>query len=66
MDKENMMGYGEALKLTLDTILPLDDHRTVDLAGCRAGFVFEDLYSRVDSPSIDASMKEGYAVGPGD
>ena len=62
MDKEKMMGYEEALKLTLDTISPLDDHRDIDLAGCLGRVLFEDLYSRVDSPSIDASMKEGYAV----
>lgn len=62
MDKEKMMGYEKALKLTLDTISPLDDPREIDLAGCLGRVLFEDLYSQVDSPSIDASMKEGYAV----
>ena len=62
MNKEKMMGYREALRLTLETISPLDGDEVVALSGCLGRVLFEDLYSRVDSPSIDASMKEGYAV----
>jgi molybdopterin molybdotransferase len=62
MNKEQMMGYEQALHLTLETISPLSGSRVVDLPDCLGRVVFEDLYSQVDSPSIDASMKDGYAV----
>lgn len=62
MNKEQMMGYDQALKLTLETISPLSDRHVVDLAECLGRVLFEDLSSKVDSPSIDASMKDGYAV----
>ena len=61
MDNKQMMGYEEALKVTLETISPLGSDR-VDLAECLDRIVSENLYSQVDSPSIDASMKDGYAV----
>jgi molybdopterin molybdotransferase len=62
MNKQQMIGYEQALNRTLETISPLSGHRVVDLADCLGRVVFEDLCSRVDSPSIDASMKDGYAV----
>jgi molybdopterin molybdotransferase len=61
MNKKQMTGYEEALKVTLETISPLGSDR-VDLAECSDRIVSENLYSQVDSPSIDASMKDGYAV----
>jgi molybdopterin molybdotransferase len=55
------VGYPEALKVTLATISPLSSD-TIALSECGDRIVAEDLYSRVSSPSTDASMKDGYAV----
>jgi molybdopterin molybdotransferase len=60
MTKEQM-GYKEALNTVLATISSLDSEQ-VGLAEGQARVVSEDLYSRVDSPSADSSMKDGYAV----
>ena len=60
MQKEQM-GYTEALRLTLETIGPLGADR-VSLSECSDRIVSEDLYSQVYSPSIDSSMKDGYAI----
>ncbi|MFA5903698.1 MAG: molybdopterin molybdotransferase MoeA [Desulfobacula sp.] len=62
MNEDQMMGYEEALKLTLETVSPLTGSRTADLAESLGRVVAEDLYSQVNSPSIDASMKDGYAL----
>jgi len=59
--KKELMGYEEALQVVLDTILPIDSE-WVDLAHCTDRILAEDLYAGVDSPSIDASMKDGYAI----
>jgi molybdopterin molybdotransferase len=66
MDNELVMGYGEALALTLETVSPLGGSERVDLADAVNRILAEDLLSRVDSPSIDASTKDGYAVISGD
>jgi len=60
MQKEEM-GYQEALKATLETIRPLGSHR-LPLAECSDRVVSEDLVANVCSPSVDSSMKDGYAV----
>ena len=62
---DEQMGYGQALALTLETISPLAD-AWVDLAESADRVAWEDLFSRVDSPSSDSSMKDGYAVRSGD
>ncbi len=62
MNKVQMMGFQEALNLTLETISPIDSDQMVDLAEGLGRVVSKNLYSRVNSPSIDASMKDGYAV----
>lgn len=62
MKKEQTLGYDQALKITLETISPLGSGGEVILAEAVNRVLFKDLYSRVNSPSIDASMKDGYAV----
>ncbi len=59
------LGLNEALKLTLDRLAPLPAEQValmeaVDRVGVEA------LYARVDSPSVDASLKDGYAVASAD
>lgn len=56
------IGLEEALNLTLENIEPLAAHQSVDLAQSVDRVVYEDLFSSVDSPSVDASLKDGYAV----
>ncbi|WP_419655826.1 MoeA2: molybdopterin biosynthesis protein [Desulfosarcina variabilis str. Montpellier] len=60
MPKEQL-GYKDALQATLDTIGPLTSE-IVSLDACADRIVSEDLCSKVCSPSIDSSMKDGYAV----
>ena len=60
------VGLDEALKLTLERITPLLDTESVALFDSVDRMVSEDLYARVDSPSVDASLKDGYAVSAQD
>jgi molybdopterin molybdotransferase len=55
------LGLKEALRLTLGTIKPLRTEN-VALAESIDRVAASDLYALVDSPSVDASLKDGYAV----
>lgn len=59
--KNLSLGLEEALSITLDNIkpLPAEDVELVESVGRTAA---SDLYALVDSPTIDASLKDGYAV----
>lgn len=59
--KSLSLGLKEALRLTLDGIKPLPEEK-VSLVDCVDRVVASDLYALVDSPSMDASLKDGYAV----
>jgi molybdopterin molybdotransferase len=61
MEKRLSLGLKEALNLTLERIKPLL-MENVELIGSVDRTAATDLYALVDSPSIDASMKDGYAV----
>ena len=54
-------GLDEALRMTLERIGPLAAEDVALLDGLNRALA-EDVYARVDSPSIDASLKDGYAV----
>lgn len=54
-------GLKKALNVTLENIKPLPVE-TVELIAAVDRVVASDLYALVDSPSIDASLKDGYAV----
>ncbi len=64
-DELTRISFGEALQHTLDTIEPLG-HEVVDLKQACGRVVAQDLVARVDSPSVDASLKDGYAVRSAD
>ena len=66
MGKSQMIGYERALAMTMERVRPLKENRSVDLADSLGRVLFEDVRSRVYSPSADASMKDGYAVRSGD
>ena len=61
MQERFALGLDEALALALDQIRPLDAKR-VDLTEAVDCVAAQDLLARVDSPSIDASLRDGYAV----
>lgn len=63
--KETYTSYAHALRLTLDAISPLDSE-VVALSETAGRVAARDLYAQVDSPSIDASLKDGYAVRSAD
>ena len=56
------VGLDQALRLTLERINPILETESVPLLDSVDRVVSEDLYARVDSPSVDASLKDGYAV----
>jgi molybdopterin molybdotransferase len=59
--KQNFIGFEEALSLALDSVLPLPEEwcSTADSLGRVAS---RDITAVVDSPSVDSSMKDGFAV----
>jgi molybdopterin molybdotransferase len=63
--KETLTSYADALQLTLDSIVPLGSE-IVALSDSPGRVLARDLHARVDSPSIDASLKDGYAVRSAD
>ncbi len=60
-----LIGIDEALHLTLSHIAPLAA-QTIALADGVDRVAAEDLRALVDSPSVDASLKDGYAVRSSD
>ncbi len=58
---KTFIGYEEALQLTLARV-PLLDAEEVALAQLAGRVLARDVVSLVDSPSIDGSLKDGYAV----
>ncbi len=55
------VGFDEALKITLETVRPLGKE-VVPLEQSTGRVVADSMVSSVNSPSIDASLKDGYAV----
>jgi len=60
-----MIGYKEALERTLQAIRPLGAE-AVPLLQLVGRVAAEDVFATVDSPSVDASFKDGYAVRSAD
>ncbi|MCF8095743.1 MAG: molybdopterin molybdotransferase MoeA [Desulfobacteraceae bacterium] len=61
MTKNLAIGFDEALKLTSQWISPLGSE-TVDLLESVDRFAAEEYFAKIDSPSVDASLKDGFAV----
>ncbi len=63
MEKEEEIkcGFNEALKLTFNNLYPLETE-PVDLSEAVDRVPSSDVFSLVDSPSVAASLKDGYAV----
>ncbi len=60
-----MISYNEAYHLTLDHILSLPAE-TVSLSAALERAPVNNLLARVDSPSLDVSFKDGFAVQSAD
>jgi molybdopterin molybdotransferase len=60
-----MISFEEAYQLTLDQILPLEEE-TVELLTAGGRIAARDLLAKVDSPSADVSLKDGYAIRSAD
>jgi molybdopterin molybdotransferase len=56
-----MISYPEAYQCTLENIQALDA-QTVPLLEAAGRTLAQDLLARVDSPSVDVSLKDGYAL----
>ena len=54
-------GYSEALDTILENTPPLGT-RTIALQDCMDHVAAQDISARVDAPSADASLKDGYAL----
>jgi molybdopterin molybdotransferase len=63
--KETLTSYADALKLTLGSISPLDSE-VVALSESPGRVAARDLCALANSPSVDASLKDGYAVRSAD
>ncbi len=55
------LGLAQAVQMTLEQIRPLGSE-SVELLPATDRILAEDILAKVDSPSIDASLKDGYAV----
>jgi len=55
------IGYAEALERVLGRIGPIG-RETAPIVECTGRVAADDLFAKVDSPSVDASLKDGYAV----
>lgn len=56
-----MLSYHQAFQLTLDHISPLGAEE-VEVIAAVGRIAAEDLIAGVDSPSLDVSLKDGYAI----
>ncbi len=55
------IGFEEALQLVMETVRP-GPAEDVELSGLVGRILAEDVTALVDSPSLDVSLKDGYAV----
>ncbi|MFO7623693.1 MAG: molybdopterin molybdotransferase MoeA [Anaerolineales bacterium] len=60
-----MISYQEAYKLTIQNIQPMPAE-SVTLLEATGRVAAEDLRARVDAPTVNVSLKDGYAVHPED
>ncbi len=60
-EQKCILGFNEALTMTLDNIAPLASQR-VALCDAVGNVLAEELIALVDSPSVHGSLRDGYAV----
>jgi molybdopterin molybdotransferase len=57
----DIISYSQAFALTLGNIQP-NGAEQLGIIQCVGRIAAEDLFGRVDSPSLDVSLKDGYAI----
>ncbi len=58
---KHLIGFNEALHLTVSSV-PCTEMETVRLEQLTGRILLEDIVARVDCPSVDSSLRDGYAV----
>lgn len=58
---KHLIGFNEALDLTVSSV-PCTEVKTVPLEQLTGRILLEDIVARVDSPSSNSSLRDGYAV----
>ena len=58
---KSFIGFQQALELTLSTVKPCA-RESVPLEAATGRYLAEDVFSKVDSPSLASSRKDGFAV----
>ncbi len=56
-----MISYNQAYQLTIESIRSLETE-TVELLAAAGRIAAQDLHALIDSPSVDVSLKDGYAI----
>ncbi|WP_319549339.1 molybdopterin molybdotransferase MoeA [Desulfogranum marinum] len=59
--KSELLGFKEAKQLCKTSIIPLPAEK-LPLLGAAGRILAHDIFALVDSPSVDGSLKDGYAV----
>ena len=58
---KHLIGFNEALNLTVSSV-PSTETETVLLEELTGRILLEDIVAKVDCPSVDSSLRDGYAV----
>jgi molybdopterin molybdotransferase len=58
---KNFVGFNEALDLTLSSV-PSTETEALPLGELTGRILSEDIVAKVDCPSVDSSLRDGYAV----
>lgn len=61
VDEKTAIGLDEAVKMVLENVRPLSAEN-IELFGAAGRVLAENVSALVDSPSVHASLKDGYAV----
>lgn len=58
---KHLIGFNEALDLTVSSV-PFTETEIVPLEELTGRILLKDIVAKVDSPSVDSSLRDGYAV----
>ena len=62
---KHLIGFNEALDLTVSSV-PYTEVKTVPLEELTGKILLEDVVAKVDCPSLNSSLRDGYAVRSAD
>ena len=65
MTSREDIGFQKAYRLTVKYSTPINKER-ISFLNLEGRIIAEDLFAKVDSPGMDSSLKDGYAVIPSD